>query len=239
MASSFSAAVEILSCGRRAPLSRRGMRCRGRIVGDAAGRLDGDDGNDEKMDGVTSPQRANRYSETPQRAAWRKKYRQLLPFVEVKKMVQAQGMKSEADWLRMISDGRKNRYWPSDPQSMYTEEWVSWEDFLGTPLPFKEAREIVRMLRLESQDAWWAWTTTGPGRDPAFRIPCRPHDFYQDEWNGFDDWLGVEPTPLVFDETAQRAWEKARESGAGSEDEGAGGGDGGSGNDSGGGRGRS
>ena len=40
--SSFSAAVAILSCGRRVPLSRRGMRCRGRIVGDAAGRLGGD-----------------------------------------------------------------------------------------------------------------------------------------------------------------------------------------------------
>jgi len=160
------------------------------------------------MEGDVTPQR---YSETPQRAAWRRKYRQLLPFCEVKRMVQMQGMKDEADWLRMISDGRKNRYWPSDPQSMYSEEWVSWDDFLGTPLPFEEARAIVRMLHLESQDEWWAWPTTGPGRDPAFRIPCRPHDFYQDDWQGYDDWLGIEAVPLIFNENAQRAWKEGQD----------------------------
>ena len=42
-------------------------------------------------------------------------------------------------------------YVPSDPEEMYKDDWTSWEDWLGVPLPFGEARALVRAMGMTSQ----------------------------------------------------------------------------------------
>jgi len=52
--------------------------------------------------------------------------------------------------------------------------------------PFKEAREFVRSLGLETTWEWEAWAKNGRPMD----IPATPQKVYVDEWKGMTDWLG-------------------------------------------------
>jgi hypothetical protein len=79
------------------------------------------------------------------------------------------------------------------PNTVYREEWVSFDDWLGnepppTARPFEEAREFVRSLGLESYQEWLEWRSSGkrPGD-----IPTNPNRTYAGKgWKGWSDFLG-------------------------------------------------
>lgn len=56
-------------------------------------------------------------------------------------------------------------------------------------LPFKQAREFVRALGLESQREWNAYCRSG---DRPSDIPAAPDQVYKNEWAGLGDFLGTE-----------------------------------------------
>ena len=85
---------------------------------------------------------------------------------------------------------------PSRPDKVYAEDWVGWDEFLGVLLPFEEARRAVHMLNIQSQEEWWELVSTRPTFVASLRVPARPHLFFKERWQGYDDWLGLEPTQL-------------------------------------------
>ena len=72
-------------------------------------------------------------------------------------------------------------------------------DFLGTEtvatkersfLPFDEARQFVRGLKLtlsKEKNGWREYC--GSGEKPS-NIPSNPDTFYDETWSGWPDWLG-------------------------------------------------
>ena len=60
-------------------------------------------------------------------------------------------------------------------------------------MPFEEAVEFVRALKLRSAKDWWAYTRGGKR---PLNIPTNPHQAYAVEWNGFGHWLGTSDAPL-------------------------------------------
>eukprot|EP00241_Pyramimonas_parkeae_P010860 CAMPEP_0114229642 /NCGR_PEP_ID=MMETSP0058-20121206/3026_1 /TAXON_ID=36894 /ORGANISM="Pyramimonas parkeae, CCMP726" /LENGTH=231 /DNA_ID=CAMNT_0001340751 /DNA_START=100 /DNA_END=795 /DNA_ORIENTATION=- len=117
--------------------------------------------------------------------------RRFLPFEDVREWARALSFKSESDWDEMVSDGRKNSYIPSDPPSVYADEWVSWDDFLGVVdmLEFDQARDYARNLKLVSAAQWYEHIREGKLPE---NVPERPMQVYRSQWVDFDDWLGVE-----------------------------------------------
>jgi hypothetical protein len=57
-----------------------------------------------------------------------------------------------------------------------------------TFLPFQEAREFVRSLKLQSVEEWRNYCKSGKKPD---NIPRRPESTYKDQWKGNPDWLGT------------------------------------------------
>jgi hypothetical protein len=45
---------------------------------------------------------------------------------------------------------------PDSPDKAYGEQWQSWDDWLGVPLGYERARDVVRSLGILSQEHWWA-----------------------------------------------------------------------------------
>ena len=71
--------------------------------------------------------------------------------------VQLQGLRSEREWRRWIRNNRKSlcyafvgHYVPEQPDKEY-DEFVSWDDWLGVPLKFEEARRVAATLGVNSQ----------------------------------------------------------------------------------------
>jgi hypothetical protein len=103
---------------------------------------------------------------------------------------------SREQWDEWVDEGKKSPYlgpyMPSEPDKMYSEAgWTDWDDFLGVPLPFHEAREYARGLGLSSVQEWWAHSD---GHELPTRVPSRPNWVYrQDGFTTYADWLGCEP----------------------------------------------
>ncbi|MBX3737150.1 MAG: hypothetical protein KF715_10700 [Candidatus Didemnitutus sp.] len=86
---------------------------------------------------------------------------------------------------------------PACPEVCYRKRgWAGWGDFLGTGnkavfdrefLPFAEARQFARALRLPNLLAWRAWARSAAR---PRNIPSNPEKAYPKQWRNWRDWLG-------------------------------------------------
>jgi len=124
--------------------------------------------------------------------------RKTLPFVEAKRYVQkycpAKSRERYYEWI----DKEGPPYLPKYPFRSYQDDWISWNDFLGTQnkfgnekikwRPYWEAVRFVQTLGLKTEKEWLAYADTGqkPGDIPKF-----PEAQYK-EWvgKGWPTWLG-------------------------------------------------
>jgi hypothetical protein len=92
---------------------------------------------------------------------------------------------------------------PFDPQRIYkTSGWINWGDWLGTGtvstqtksyMPFTEARDFVRKLKLTSASEWFNYCKNSDAKKPnkPDNIPAYPAQTYKNNgWQGMSDWLG-------------------------------------------------
>ena len=76
-------------------------------------------------------------------------------------------------------------------------------------LPFKEAREYARSLKLKSSKEWFAFCKS---KDFPHNIPKTPGGAYaNDGWDGFSDWLGTGKAKYLMKKQGRLSFEEARE----------------------------
>jgi hypothetical protein len=89
---------------------------------------------------------------------------------------------------------------PNEPDRMYADEWLGWDDFLGEMRDYEEARAEVRKFGIQSQEEWWEFVDTAGDMLADARVPARPHLFYpsrrDQKWLGYDHWLSRDETVL-------------------------------------------
>lgn len=82
---------------------------------------------------------------------------------------------------------------PRSPYTVYKNfGWLNWGDWLDNTrvyLPFEEARNLIRDLKLKGMDEWKDWCKSG---NRPTTIPSHPHIIYKDSgWISFGDWFGT------------------------------------------------
>lgn len=95
---------------------------------------------------------------------------------------------------------------PEHPDIEYCDSWVSWDDFLGVPLPFEEAQLVASSLKVSSQEMWWAFSREKATLLLRLRIPSRPHIYYNSQWKGYSHWLGLSDEPLALPRISSGQW---------------------------------
>jgi len=121
-----------------------------------------------------------------------------LPFTEAQAWAQAQGIKSQAQWLKRL---KQEGWLPSDiprqPLVVYQDQCATWGEFLGTGRlanfkrkyrTFAEAREWACSVHLKSRTQWVAQAKQ-EGWLPA-DIPSNAYHVYEREWTSWGDFLG-------------------------------------------------
>ncbi len=135
------------------------------------------------------------------------------PFDEARIFVQKLGLKNNADWRKYCSGELPQvdflpRDIPSNPDKTYIKSgWISYGDWLGTGtksntgrnyLLYKEARNIIRGLRLKNTKEWYEYAKgnlPGKGTLPD-NVPASPQIIYKNKgWDGIPDWIGTDTTP--------------------------------------------
>lgn len=128
----------------------------------------------------------------------------MLPFTKARSIVRKLRLKSATEWKEYCRSGRRPSNIPSHPELSYKDKgWISYPDWMGyhycatvrerpkpALMPFKEARELVRALRLRSLKEWEEWSS-GDQRPPGCNIPDCPDLAYKDKgWISWSDWMG-------------------------------------------------
>ena len=138
--------------------------------------------------------------------------REFLEFENARSFVRELEIKSRRDW-REYAAGKLKDYSPrplsipSSPDIIYRDKgWAGWVDWLGLEnyyrafprkrifLPFNEAREFARKLKLKNQYDWINYSRGDYEGTKGLRpksIPSSPHAVYENiGWISWKDWLG-------------------------------------------------
>lgn len=122
-----------------------------------------------------------------------------LPFAQAQAWVQAQGIKSQAQWRQQL----KQAGWlpsniPPYPLETYQDQCATWGEFLGTGRratsqreyrTFEQAREWARSMLLKSRTQWVPLAKREGWLPPD--IPSNVYHHYKNEWTSWGDFLGT------------------------------------------------
>lgn len=136
-----------------------------------------------------------------------------LPFEEAREFVRNLGLNGLVEW-KEYSAGRlshlplKPNNIPTNPGSVYANEWQGFGDWIGTGrkrrgantneendiwLSYKDAKRFVHTLQLKSSTEWQQYIKTELDYLPTKpdNIPKQPWYVYKDSgWKNWNDWLG-------------------------------------------------
>lgn len=134
----------------------------------------------------------------------RPRNKNFLSYEEAREMVRNEMLHSRAAYEHWW-DREKPKTIPRFPYRVYTKEWVSWNDFLGTNnefrvinkawRPFKEAVLYAHTLHLKSYNDWMEYVKINAEQWPE-DIPKRP-DVAYDKWVSWTHWLGNKPVEAL------------------------------------------
>ena len=137
--------------------------------------------------------------------------RKYLPFQEARQFVHSLKLKTTQEWMAYRRSGNKPSNIPVAPEYTYRGEFKGLPDFLGVVprrgkyLPFEEARQFVRSLKLKGVEEWIAYRRSG---NKPSNIPGRPEYTYRGEFKGLTDFLGTDPRK--YTRRKLRPFEQAR-----------------------------
>jgi hypothetical protein len=124
---------------------------------------------------------------------WDGKY---ITFKEARNFVRLLNLKTQAEWKDYCICGKKPHNIPSNPNTVYKNEFISLGDWLGTGkistqnieyLLFEEARKYIQTLKLKSKEEYENWWD----KNRPEKIPKVPRLIYKkDGWLSMGDFLG-------------------------------------------------
>lgn len=112
--------------------------------------------------------------------------RRLYSFSEARRIARGHSFSSRREFLEYECPGAYSL--PKNPEVVWQEDWCGWDDFLGVPYDFETAREIVRAMKLCSQQEYLKLMEKPT--EELCRLPYRPDLYYSsDGWISWSDWL--------------------------------------------------
>ena len=139
------------------------------------------------------------------------KKRDWMSFQDAKTFIQQQGIISVSEFRAWKRAGKRPKNFPSVPQKTYKDEWISWNDFLGTEntdymknrtdkkhtevqeyMSYTEAKIFVQQLEIKTPIDFFEIQRNEPDVFPE-NFPPKPRVFYTNtgEWTDWNDFLGL------------------------------------------------
>ena len=113
----------------------------------------------------------------------------LYPWREARRIARGHGFSSKQEFIDYECPGAYQL--PKNPDEVWKDDWISWEDWLGICLEFEAGRDVARKLNVKTEEEYLKLFTDKliDDDDIASRLPYRPDLKYKTEWQGWDDWL--------------------------------------------------
>ena len=138
-----------------------------------------------------------------------------LDFNEARNFIRSLDLKTNERWREWSKNKNRPHNIPGQPDVIYKNKgWLSYPDWLGskvgydgTYLPFEEARELVRSLKLNGEKEWKVFAKS---EERPYNIPHHPREIYKnDGWVSMSDFLGL--GKVAHSKYSYLSYEKARQ----------------------------
>jgi hypothetical protein len=127
------------------------------------------------------------------------KARRLYTYAEARRKARTYGFTTRNEFVEYECAGAYQL--PKNADEVWAEDWSDWDDFLGVPLSFDVARDVVRTANgeggtgmvVKSDETYMEWLKSEAVSDDdlASRLPMRPDLYYKTQWVSWEDFLGV------------------------------------------------
>jgi len=121
-------------------------------------------------------------------------------YEDAKRLAISLSLKTRQEWLEWCKSDAKPADIPIYPNNAYPNEWVNWQDWLGSETrstrnrfykSYEDAKTFIHTLELSTRDEYVEWIAQNSS---ITDIPNSPRDVYKNEWTNWKDWLGTEKT---------------------------------------------
>lgn len=116
-----------------------------------------------------------------------------LSYSEAKAYLKDKNLKSPKQWKNYVNNIDFPNFIPKNPELFYKKNgWKGWNDWFGY-LPFFQAREFARSLKLNSKRKWIMYCDgelSGYDNKPD-NIPHDPYIYSKEGFLDYNDWLGA------------------------------------------------
>ena len=146
---------------------------------------------------ASAKQKSSEETSTNNPSTKSKTKRPLYSFVEARRIARGHGFGSQQEFLDYDCAGAYQL--PKNADEVWHNDWTSWDDFLGVPLEFQQAREVARekvgpssqyKVSTEEQYLELIKQKVFDDGDIASRLPYRPDLKYKTKgWISWDDFL--------------------------------------------------
>ena len=120
-------------------------------------------------------------------------YEHYLTYENAKKYLKENNINNKENWKLFCNSQHFPNFLPKNPNFIYKNVgWKSWNDWFGY-LPFYQAREFARNLKLTSKRKWEMYCNNelqGYSSRPK-NIPENPYIYQNEGFLDFNDWLGA------------------------------------------------
>ena len=123
--------------------------------------------------------------------------REWMSYQEAKTFIQKQAFKTVQEFRKWSSSGQRPTNFPSTPNDVYKDQWVSWDYFLSTGnianrnkkwMSYQEARTFIQKQAFKTVQEFRKWSSSGQKPE---NFPSHPNSAYKDQWTDWGDFLGT------------------------------------------------
>ena len=123
-----------------------------------------------------------------------------LTFKDARGFIQNLNLKNNKEWKDYVKSGNKPKNIPSNPRSVYRDQFVGIADWLGNSnidtksvkfLPYNKAKKVVSIENLRDYKEWMIYSKN----KRPINIPSNPNLVYKNKgWKGWREFLGSKIT---------------------------------------------
>ena len=116
-----------------------------------------------------------------------------MSYPEAQALMEKLGIKTQTEFREWSKSGNRPFNFPSDPRTIYNEEWKGWGSFLRNGnsrkqdwMSYPEAQALMEKLGIKTQTEFREWSKLG---NRPSNFPSDPSTIYKERWTSWGSFL--------------------------------------------------
>ena len=119
-----------------------------------------------------------------------------MSYRQAQQFIKKQKVESKNHFEKWSSSKKRPDNFPSDPRSVYKEQWKNWGSFFGTGrewtqnkqfMSYNKAKQLIKKQKVKTKRQFESWSKS---KKRPKDFPSNPNQSYKEKWKGWKNFLG-------------------------------------------------